>query len=236
MDDLERLLEAQSFDLQIIHLNKQLAELPQPARIADARAKRQALQKKADQIATLHKEASKRLTRIADEDASLEKKQHGVQVAIDAAQGDYRNVEARTKELAGIAKRRETLQAEHAEAEAEATKIEGLHQQVTAALEDVNRLEAQAIDEFQQQGGALKKSEADLIAKRDACLADVDADLVSEYRKTAERLGSIAIGTLDDDRCGICRSVIDGGRLIDLRNQAPLGRCPSCQRLLIIKL
>ncbi len=124
-------------------------------------------------------------------------------------------MEARTKELAGIAKRRETLQAEHAEAEAEATKIEGLHQQVTAALEDVNRLEAQAIDEFQQQGGALKKSEADLIAKRDACLADVDADLVSEYRKTAERLGSIAIGTLDDDRCG---------------------RCPSCQRLLIIKL
>ena len=27
---------------------------------------------------------------------------------------------------------------------------------------------------------------------------------------------------------------IDGGRLIDLRGQAPLGICPSCKRLLVI--
>ncbi|WP_251212998.1 zinc ribbon domain-containing protein [Adlercreutzia murintestinalis] len=235
MDDLDRLLEAQGFDLQIIHLKKQLAELPQPARIADARSKRQALQKKADQVAALRKDAERRLTRIADEDASLEKKQNGVQAAIDSAQGDYRNVEARTKELAGIARRRETLEAERAEADAELAKIAALHQQVCAALDEIDRLEAHAIQEYQQQGGALKKSEADLIAKRDALLDKVDAEVVEAYRKTAERLGSIALGVLEEDRCGVCRSVIDGGRLIDLKNQAPLGVCPSCKRLLIIK-
>lgn len=57
--------------------------------------------------------------------------------------------------------------------------------------------------------------------------------LVLSNNRTAARSG-VAIGVLDGNRCGACRTVIDGGRLIDLRNQAPLGMCPSCKRLLVI--
>ena len=61
----------------------------------------------------------------------------------------------------------------------------------------------------------------------------VSPQLLDVYNRTAARSG-VAIGVLDGNRCGACRTVIDGGRLIDLRNQAPLGMCPSCKRLLVI--
>ena len=217
LDELDSLFGAQKIDLGIRNLEKQLEELPQPKAIAEVRAKRAALQKKAVQIAALKKDASKRLARTHDEDASLAKKESGVQAAIEAAGGDYRNVEARTKELAGLA------------------KIAGLGAQVAAALQELDSAEAQAIADYRREGGALKQQMAVLEQQRDAILAGVDAQLVEAYRKIADRVGSVAVGELDGDRCSVCRSVIDGGRLIDLRNQAPLGTCPSCTRMLIIR-
>ena len=58
---------------------------------------------------------------------------------------------------------------------------------------------------------------------------DSEADLAAEDGTDCRNYG-----VLDGNRCGACRTVIDGGRLIDLRNQAPLGMCPSCKRLLVI--
>ena len=48
-------------------------------------------------------------------------------------------------------------------------------------------------------------------------------------------IGGVAIGRLLEDTCGICRTTIEGGRLIELRASAPLGVCPSCKRLLVIE-
>ncbi len=235
LDELDSLFGAQKIDLGIRNLEKQLEELPQPKAIAEVRAKRAALQKKAVQIAALKKDASKRLARTHDEDASLAKKESGVQAAIEAAGGDYRNVEARTKELAGIAKRRSALAENLEQIEAELAKIAGLGAQVAAALQELDSAEAQAIADYRREGGALKQQMAVLEQQRDAILVGIDAQLVEAYRKIADRLGSVAVGELDGNRCSVCRSVIDGGRLIDLRNQAPLGTCPSCTRMLIIR-
>lgn len=233
-DELNALLEAQKLDLEIINLNKQFAELPQPATVSRLRAKKNELTKKREQIEKLYKDASKRKVRTDDEDASLEKKQNGVQAAIEAAAGDYRNVEARTKELAGISKRRETLAAEKEQIAAELAKIVSLSEQIDDALTDLDKKEEASISDYRKQGGAIKGELAELSSKRDKLLARVSADVAKEYRKTSERLGSVAIGKLEGDKCGICRSVISGGRLIDLKSQAPLGVCPSCSRLLVI--
>lgn len=235
LDDLDNLLAAQKIDLEISNLKKKLEGLPQPRTIAEARAKRSALQKKSGQIGALAKDAAKRLSRIADEDASLAKKEKGVQTAIESAGGDYRNVEARTKELAGIAKRRATLADDRAQVESERSRIGELESQVTAALGELDGIEERAIEGYRREGGALQQQAALLEKQRDAVLAHVDGQLVEEYRKTAERLGSIAVAELDGDHCSVCRSAIDGGRLIDLRNQAPLGTCPACTRMLIIR-
>ncbi|WP_165060621.1 zinc ribbon domain-containing protein [Adlercreutzia sp. ZJ154] len=235
IDDLDRLLEVQKYDLELYNLKKQLTELPQPKVIANARTKRTELQKKADQIGALKKDATKRLLRVRDEDESLIKKERGVQAAIDAAGGDYRNIEARSKELAGIAKRRNTLSENRAEIEAELAKISALEAQVSNAIQSVERIEAQTVEEYRREGGAIQQKAIDLERQRDLLFTSIDGSLVEKYRKIAERLKGIAIGELQENRCGVCRSAIEGGRLIDLRNQAPLGVCPSCSRLLIIR-
>ena len=230
-DDIEGLFELQRIDLEIKRLSKELDELPQRGIIVAARDKKAAIEAKSEQVAELKRATTKKITRI--DDASLAKKEAGVQAAIDAAHGDFRNVEARTKELAGIVRRRATIAEDRAGVAAELDKISAMEAQISLALEEIAAKEQEAIDSFQKQGGDLKLAIAKLEAARGQVEAKVSPQLLDVYNRTAARSG-VAIGVLDGNRCGACRTVIDGGRLIDLRNQAPLGMCPSCKRLLVI--
>ena len=100
------------------------------------------------------------------EDGSLAEKADGVQAAIAEAQGDYRNVEARTKELDGIAKRRETLEEDRARAKADLAKIGDVETQVSLTLEEISKSENAAVESFKKEGGALKEGLAQLEAVR----------------------------------------------------------------------
>ena len=233
-EDIEGLFELQRIDLEIMRLTKELDELPQRAIIMAARDKKAEIQAKGEKVAELKRATMKRVTRIDDEDASLAKKEAGVQAAIDAAHGDFRNVEARTKELAGIVRRRGTIAEDRAAIQAELDKIGAMEAQIALAVEEISAKEQQAIDSFQKQGGELKLAIAKLEAARGPVEAKVDDDLARAYDRIVARSGGVAIGVLDDSRCGVCRLPIESGRLIDLRSQAPLGICPACKRLLVI--
>lgn len=233
--DLAALLEVQQIDLAIMQLNKQLDELPQRQKILAARNKLDAIRAKLAQAEILKKEVSKKLSRIDDEDASLAKKENGVQAAIEAAGGDYRNVEARTKELEGIFKRRATLEESRATVKAELDKLNELVASANAAIDEVSALEQAQIASFQKEGGELKAKIAEATHNREALFTQMAPELADEYEKTAKRLGSVAVGELDGTKCGVCRAPIDSGRLIQLKAQAPVGICPNCKRMLIIR-
>ena len=155
-DDIEGLFELQRIDLEIKRLSKELDELPQRGIIVAARDKKAAIEAKSEQVAELKRATTKKIIRIDDEDASLAKKEAGVQAAIDAAHGDFRNVEARTKELAGIVRRRATIAEDRAGVAAELDKISAMEAQISLALEEIAAKEQEAIDSFQKQGGDLK--------------------------------------------------------------------------------
>ncbi len=233
-EDIEGLFELQRIDLEVKRLTKELDDLPQRSIIVAAREKTTEIEAKAEKVAELKRVTARKITRIDDEDASLAKKEAGVQAAIDAAHGDFRNVEARTKELAGIVRRRGTIAEERTGAPAELDNITASEAQIALALEELAAKEQQAIDSFQKQGGDLKLAIAKLEAGRGQVEAKVDAELVRSYDRIAARSGGVSVGVLDGSRCGVCRMPIEGGRLIDLRSQAPLGICPSCKRLLVI--
>lgn len=232
--EIDALLRLQQLDLDILQQNKRLNELPQRKVIVTARKKREAIASKYDQVRTLEKDAKRKLLRIDDEDASLQKKEHGVQAAINAAQGDYRNVEARTKELAGIEKRRFALKEERASVSAEAEKIGALKAQIELGLEELEAEEKKATEEFCEIGGVLKNEIASLTKERGEVAETIDQPLMKLYDKTVARSAGVAVGVLQGARCGVCRAPIDGGRLIDLKAQAPIGVCPACKRLLVI--
>lgn len=233
-DDLGRLLELQNIDLNIMRQTKRLNELPQRRIIAEARQKKAAIVDQHSKVSDLRKKIEKKISRINDEDASLMKKQQGVQAAMDAAQGDFRNVEARSKELNGIVKRRETLDQELEHLGEELDRISGLEDQISSALDNMASKEDKAVRSYQEESGTLKETISRHQSQRDTIVNDLPDDLVSLYDKTAKRCGGVAVGRLDGIRCGSCRSVIDSGRLIDLKAHAPLGTCPSCKRLLIV--
>ena len=160
-DDIEGLFELQRIDLEIKRLSKELDELPQRGIIVAARDKKAAIEAKSEQVAELKRATTKKITRIDDEDASLAKKEAGVQAAIDAAHGDFRNVEARTKELAGIVRRRATIAEDRAGVAAELDKISAMEAQISLALEEIAAKEQEArlrtqVEQKEEENNSLK--------------------------------------------------------------------------------
>lgn len=233
-DDLTNLLRMQQTDLELMKAKKKLEELPQRAAILSVRQKMRAIGQKRDQVAELHAQAEAKAAKLEAEDADLADKQRRVQETIDGSRGDYRNVEAHSKELGGFAKRRNTLEEELTKLGEELAKIEGVQDQVSRALAELEKQEAAAIASFQREGGALQTEIARMSAEREGMSAGLSPDLRDTYNRTAARTGGVAVGLLTEGRCGVCRTVIDGGRLIDLKAEAPLGTCPHCKRLLVV--
>lgn len=234
IEQMTTLLQMQQIDLELLKRKKELEALPQRATILATRQKKRAIEQKKDQVAKLRATAEAKAAKLEDEDASLAEKQRNVQQSIDEQRGDYRSVEVRTKELNGFAKRRNVLEEELGKVGEDLAKIEGVQNQVMSALDGLEKQEATAIASFQQEGGNLQAGIARLTAERSSLESSLPDELREAYQQTAARTGGVAVGRLMDGRCGVCRNVIDGGRLIDLKTQAPLGTCPHCKRLLVV--
>lgn len=234
-DDLATLLQMQHIDLEIMQASKKLQGLPQRATILEARTKRRDVEQKRAQLDAMHAEADARLASIGEEDAMLAEKQRRVQDEIDATRSGYRDVEARTRELNGFAKRRNALEGELSTVGDELAKIEGVQARVAEIMGDLDKRESQATESFVKEGGALKQALAQMEARRSSLAAALPAELLAAYEKTASRTGGVAVGRLQGANCGVCRMAIEGGHLIDMKVRGNVAPCPQCGRLLILE-
>ena len=229
---LAAFLHMQELDVQIIRAEKQLQELPERKAIADAMAKRRAVAAKAEQVEKLAAKAEDKLARITEEDDGLAR---CIQDEIDQAQGDFRTVDARTKELTGVQERRDVLEEDMRVVDAELEKIKAVRAQVAAALEQLEGIERSSGAAFSQKGGELKQRIADMQAKRKAMAQRVPADDMKLYERTAAATAGVPLALLVEERCGACRTPIEHGRVVDMRSQGNVATCPNCGRLLILQ-
>ena len=232
-EDISTLIELQHNDMELLRVQKAIADLPQRKTIVAARKKIKTIEEKQETVGKLRAKAEEKLAGISEEDGKLAAKQEEAQKAVDSASG-YRDVEAYTREMDGYAKRRATLEEDLAAVDAELDKISAVEKQISTALAQLRETESAATAEFQSQGGELKKQEADLTASHDQSAANLPADLKARYDRAAKHCGGVAVALLRDDACGACRAPIEQGHLIDLKAHAPLGECPNCKRLLIV--
>lgn len=233
--DLEMLLDLQKVDLEIIQAKKKRSELPQRAQLATLKAKHDKFVEKRDQVVVLKDKAEADMAAVESEDSALAEKQKRAQELIDAAGSDYRSIESHSKELSGFAKRRDTLSGKIDQLGAQLQKIDGMLAQLDQGLTVVEREQKSVRDAFFAQDSQLEQEIAELMEKRATIVDELPDDVVALYEKTAVKTGGVAIGRLVEGTCGVCRSTIEGGRLIELRASAPLGTCPSCKRLLVIE-
>ena len=236
LHELETLLEIQRIDLDVMQAKKKRIELPQRIEVMRLRKKREEIQSKLDQVYDLLKEAESEMTAVEDEDRSLVEKQERTQELINESSSDFRKVESHTKDLAGVAKRRETLAETRLEIEGKIDKINGVKSQIEGAIAASEAEEARLRSEFEGEDGELAEHIRARMAERAELEAKVSPDIMAAYEKVAAKMGGVGVGKLaEDDTCGVCRTRIEGGHLIALKAEAPLGTCPTCKRLLVVE-
>ena len=234
-EDLDVLVEIQKIDLAVIQAKKARAELPQRIEVVKTRKKRDEVTPKLDQVKELQSAKEAEITLVEDEDRGLAEKQERQQEEIDKSGADYRKVDSLSKDMAGIVKRRISLEERLNDLNAELDKIKGVRAQLEGAIATLEKREEDLRDSFKEQDDALIDRVRQLLGQRAELVKRIPTELVSLYDATAAKTGGVALGKLEEDRCGVCRTTIDGGHLIDLRAQAPLGTCPTCKRLLIVE-
>lgn len=234
--DVATLLHMQELDMQVIRTNKELEALPERKKILDARVRQRAVAEKAEQVAALLSKAEGKLAKLVEEDDGLSERQAKLQAEIDEVKGDFRSVQSRTKELSGIAKRRETLEEEMRAADAEVEKVRAVAAQIDAATKKLADEEAGATKVFVEEGGKLKQRAGALEAERAQLAGEVDAEALRAYERTARATGGVPMALLNEDRCGACRNEVDRGRITDMRRDGNIGTCPNCGRMLVLTM
>lgn len=234
-EQIAALLKIQGIDLECVRLNKQLDELPQKTAILDARRKKAAVAEKRRAVIGMKKDAETQLAHAEGEDANLARKSATAQNLIDTAAGDYRSITARSKELSGYSKRRETLAGEIADLHNKLAQMEKLQGEIDSIESALSKNEEALIAEYRAKGGELVAKLNQFKPERDRMVALVgDAKLLGTYERIAKSKGGVALTHLDENGCGVCRTTFDHSRVLGLRAEAPLTICPSCGRLMVV--
>lgn len=232
--DISILIKLREVDRDIALAERDFKELPQRQAILEKRAQLSELAKKKAQVQEMLDSCEDELSKIAQEDATLEGKQNATQAKLDASRGDYRSVESLSRDLNGVVKRRSALSEKLGEVEARLSRIQPVMDQLRKAIEGLESQEQALIASFQKEGGALQQRLAKTKQNRDELTSSLDEKVLGEYNAALERCGGVALAVLSEDSCSACRNRFEAGKLSQIKAQAPLSQCPSCHRLLLI--
>ncbi len=233
-EQISALESLQNLDRKRIRAQLDLTKLPQPAAIEEISQRKAAVADKYNQIKELLDQVELKLQRYAEEDDDLAGRQREKQTDISQAGGDYRSIKSLTRDLEGIAKRRETLEFEMGKLDKRITEIKTVFTQAANALEALNSKEGTLRQAYEQQRSALEQTALAANQQRPQFTAVLSPELFDVYEEALARCGGIGVSRLDGDRCGACRSTIEPNRLLQVEREAPISRCPHCRRLLII--
>ena len=241
MQQAETLLILAERDLEIARLQKQLEEMPEKASILELRHKIKEIEALSEKARRFIEQASVALRRLEDESSSIEAHLQAEQAkATSGETSNHKELQNLARELDSLRKQKdrkdtETLQQmETLEAgEAKAATIE-------AGLAKARAREAHLIATFQERGGAIQQRLDALARERAAMAALLRPSLLERYEQTRALKHGIGVGMLEGSTCSVCRIELPAERAQALREDAhrtndPVGTCPNCHRILIVR-
>jgi predicted nucleic acid-binding Zn-ribbon protein len=234
VDQALALLALQDADLELMRLRKQLDELPEKRSILEIRAKRRQVETIRSKAELLVQKLQAKLRGHRDELATLTEK-------IDAEQSklmsttDHRQVQALSREIDGLKRRREKVETDSAEIAGRVEKAETQAATIDAELERIDAREKELIAVFQQEGGSIQQRIVKLEADRATYAGGLDADLLARYEDARASKSGIGVGRLESSGCTACRMALPAERVAELESGEDIGVCPACRRLIVVR-
>lgn len=233
--DIETLKRLQEIDVAATNAQRELDGLPQRKQLADIRAKEEAIREKQQQVERLADTNRTELSRVGAEIEILSIRQEETQKKIEESSFDHRALDSLSKDMDSMAARTEELEANRQTIQEREHQIDGVKHQIEAALNALSSQEASLSQELQGKVSVLRDQLSKAQAEHEQLIATLPADVAREYEHARKRCGGVALSVLNEGTCTTCRSILEETRLLQVRRQAPLGICPMCHRLLIIR-
>ena len=233
-EQIDALVKLQELDRTALMSKHQMDDLPERREIVQVRTKRAEVKEKAEKIEKLYREAERALESLNEEDEHQAERQKATQAKIDEAKGDYRSVTSLTRDLEGMAKRRETLEFEMNKADAKLGEVSKVRDQAVRAAGQLEAREAKLMGAYRDKGLALQAKIDEARTERVGVSKALPEPILKAYEETSRRCGGVAVSRLEDNRCSACRSVIESNRLLQVKRDAPISKCPSCGRMMVI--
>lgn len=225
----------QEVDKMGLRAQRAIKQLPQPSEATQIREKRDGFAAKLQKVNLMLQREVSALEKLELEDRQLSEKISKVQEKIDSASGDYRNVNAWTKDMQSMSKRRQTLEGLLEEALTKISEVEQVKSQLEAAISQLEGKERALYESFQQESGKLKD---DIVKCQEAgrlLAAQIPEVILKKYLNAVKACGGVGLAHLSNGRCDACRNEIPANRMPSIREEAPISECPLCHRVLVIE-
>lgn len=234
MAESDALLALQDLDLEVMRAEKRLDELPEKRAILETRAKCAEVKQLKAKAELLVSKLEQELRAHQDEISTLTEKLAVEQKKVMET-SDHRQVQAITREMDGLKRRRDKVEMLSLQLMERIDKANGQLEKVNAALAQLDAKEASLVEKFKEQGGKLQSEIAELNVRRDAYASQLSEETLERYRTVRDQKGGIGVGKLEDKTCSACRMELPAERLKELRaSESDVGVCPECKRLIVI--
>lgn len=236
MDQATALVALSEKDLEITRATKKLNELPEKTAILDLRKKMREIEALSAKAGVYVAQLEAALKRAEDETATIAEKIVAEQAKVDSGViSNHKELQALTREIDSLSRQKDKKENEVIAAmekleagKAQATKI-------SETAEKAKAKEAQLIAQFQKVGGDLQR-DIERAQKERAALAEVlDSDLAEKYESVRAAKHGMGVGLLQGTMCSACRIDLPLERVQALVAGDPVGVCPSCHRLLVVR-
>lgn len=235
MNPWKQLLDVQAVDTGLTQLDHRQAQLPQRAELVAVEDQLAALRGEVASVEAEKHVLDKDQTRIEDEIASIEEKIASADRQLYGGSSDVKELQVLQEEIGALRRRISGLEDQELEL---MEQVEPIDQRLTALAERKADLDRQAVAltaAIAEAEAAIDRERADVRARRDALVADIDAGALQEYDTVRSRLGGIAVARLEHGSCGACHmklSAVEHDRILHLSPDEPV-RCEDCGRFLV---
>lgn len=235
-EQLDQLVELQDTDLAIRRLEHQLDDLAEQRALDEAQAeidatdrRRAELRVELDGVRSMASRLEGDLELLTQRKAAETQRMYGGEIhtarelqslraELDATE---KRIDEHETDLLEVMERREELDGADADL---AERAEHL----AARIEELAAARDEAAQGILAQLGELK-------ASRERKRIQLDDELLARYDAATERFAGAAIGELQDGMCTACRIQLPVAEVNELYVGGPLGNCPNCRRLLVVR-